>query len=93
MEIKFIKDHVLITKVVPKETIVSVTNGLGYELIDKGIAIDVTLKYKIAVAKRKEDQIAEQIEMENKADEDRVDMLAEKVADKLKPKKKKTNKK
>ena len=83
MEIKFIKDHVLISKVVPKGTIVGVTNGLGEDLINKGIAIDVTLKYQKQVTKRKEEQIAEQEELANKADEDRVDMLAEKVAEKI----------
>ena len=93
MEIKLIKDHVLITKVVPEGTIVSVTNGLGKQLIDDGIATDVTLQYKKQVAKRAAEQIAEQEELANKVDEDRVDMLAEKVADKLKPNKKKSNKK
>jgi|TARA_Y100000310_G_scaffold169451_1_gene169494 acetylornithine/succinyldiaminopimelate/putrescine aminotransferase len=93
MIVQLIKDHIFVTKVVPKGTNVEVTDGNGQELIDNGIATDVTVTYKKRVTKAKEKQIAEQVAMEEKADEDRVDMLAEKVAEKIQPEKKKKNNK
>lgn len=94
MDIQLIKDHVFVTKVVLKGTIIGVSVGNGKELIDKGIAIDVTLQYQKQVAEIKAQQDKEQQEIADKADADRVDMLADKVAEKLdkKPKAKKKKK-
>lgn len=92
MIVKLIKDHIFVTKVVPVGSIVELTNGNGQELVDKGIAIDVTLQYKREVEKSNLEAIKEQEEIANKADEDRVDLLADKVVEKLKKPKKNTNK-
>ena len=92
MIVKLIKDHIFVTKVVPVGSIVELTNGNGQELVDKGIAIDVTLQYKREVEKSNLEAIKEQEEIANKADEDRVDLLADKVVEKLKKPKNNTNK-
>ena len=91
MDIKLIKDHIFITKVVPVGTIVGVDIGLGKELIDKGIAIDITYKYRKEVAKAKAVKEKELKEIEEKEDEERLGILTDKVVEKIN-KKKKNNK-
>lgn len=88
MDIKLIKDHVFVTKVVPSGTIVGVTNGLGQELIDKGIAIDITLKYQKELAKKKVNKQKEIEDIQKKEDEESLELLAEKVVSKIDKKKK-----
>lgn len=92
MIVELLKDHIFFTKVVSKGEKVELSNGNGEELIAKGIARDVTIQHKRQQSKKAEEQAAEQEELANKADEERVEMLADKVADKIETKKNKKNK-
>jgi len=56
MEIKLIKPHKFGNKTQPANTVVGVTVCVGMDLVDKGIGIDTSGKYKKVVKKPKQEQ-------------------------------------
>lgn len=56
MEIKLIKSHKLVNKVLPIDTVISVTDGNGLALIKEKIAVDVTKAQAIQTAKAFKDE-------------------------------------
>lgn len=83
MEVRLIKAHTLVNKLLPIGHICSVTQGNGEALVDAGIGVDVTLQYqkKVKAAKKRQDKKIADLEKKQQAEE--IEEVIEKVAENI----------